>query len=358
MRQIKYLSPTSIATWLKDPTEYYLNYRAEDRPARFPQTQPMSIGSAFDAYVKSYLHAMLFGEGSDPRFSIEALFETQVEEHNRDWAWGHGQYVFDCYKNSGALADLGALLQKSVTPPRFEVSVEGPIGPTGLRLLGKPDLHFTILSAEGRQNVIVYDWKVSGYCSKSNTSPKPGYIMCRDGWRGDFAKHSRSHLQSHPSVIVESMAGCRELNYSKNILFEDIFEDWARQLAVYSWVLGVPVGEEPIVGIDLLACDGSKRDAPEGRPLLRVAEYRGRISAAYQTALLQIANNIWACHTELVDGRPYIFRNMSQDESVEYCRMLDTQAAALRGNGTEEDAIFAELSRGTSYGAPYTPSIR
>ena len=65
----------------------------------------MSIGSAFDAFLKSHLHKVLFG-GTDPRFELEAIFEEQVESHNRDWAKVHGEYVFNFYRECGALADL------------------------------------------------------------------------------------------------------------------------------------------------------------------------------------------------------------------------------------------------------------
>ena len=55
MREIKYLSPSSISTFFDDRTEFYLKYCAENRPPRMKQTQPMSVGSAFDAFVKNHL---------------------------------------------------------------------------------------------------------------------------------------------------------------------------------------------------------------------------------------------------------------------------------------------------------------
>ena len=56
MRMPEYLSPTSLNVWKRDQEQFYLQYLAEKRPPREPQTQPMAVGAAFDAYVKSYLY--------------------------------------------------------------------------------------------------------------------------------------------------------------------------------------------------------------------------------------------------------------------------------------------------------------
>src|SRR5581483_6216669 len=127
MREIKYLSPTSISKYAEDPDEFYLNYLADNRPPRMAQTQPMSIGSAFDAYVKSFLHQSLFGVGNDPKFEFQTLFEAQVEACNRDWAMVHGKQAFDVYKKCGALYDLMLELQHSVGTPRFEIDMMGVV---------------------------------------------------------------------------------------------------------------------------------------------------------------------------------------------------------------------------------------
>jgi hypothetical protein len=106
MRKPEYLSPTALAQWEKNQEEFYLQYLAKTRPPRFPQTQPMAVGAAFDAYIKSYYHERLFGAGFDPKFKLAAIFESQVEPQNRDWALVAGKYAFEAYKFSGACADL------------------------------------------------------------------------------------------------------------------------------------------------------------------------------------------------------------------------------------------------------------
>ncbi|GAF74341.1 unnamed protein product, partial [marine sediment metagenome] len=175
MRTPKYLSPTSVSLWQQDTELFYSRYLADNKLPRDPQTQPMSIGSSFDAYAKSYLHEKLYGKNVDSRYNLRTLFEEQVSEHNRDWAWEHGKYVFDEYKRAGCFADLLLELGKAVAKPRFEFTISDEI--SNVPLLGKPDIFF--INEEGAR--VVYDWKVNGYCSKSIKSPAKGYVKLRPG---------------------------------------------------------------------------------------------------------------------------------------------------------------------------------
>lgn len=61
MRKPDYISPTALKLYRDNRDEYYLRYLADTKSPRDGQTQPMSIGSAFDAYVKSDIHTKLFG---------------------------------------------------------------------------------------------------------------------------------------------------------------------------------------------------------------------------------------------------------------------------------------------------------
>src|SRR5436190_14893856 len=127
MRKIEYLSPSSIDKFEQDQEAFYVRYLSEHRLPDDPQTQPMSIGSAFDAYCKSYIHERLFGKGNDPKYQFENIFEAQVQAHLRDWAIIHGKYAFESYQKSGALADLMLELQHAINVPKFEIEVKGVI---------------------------------------------------------------------------------------------------------------------------------------------------------------------------------------------------------------------------------------
>lgn len=328
MKNVKYLSPTSIGVWENNQEEFYLKYLADDRPDKIPQTLPMAVGSAFDAYTKSYLHEKLFGP--TPEYEFETLFEKQVEPQNRDKIREAGKYCFEAYKISGALADIMLLLNKSAATPRFEFTVEGG-DIEGVTFLGKPDAHF---STAGGDNVVL-DWKVNGFFSKSSVSPTPGYTKIRDGWlsgraansRNANGKHSDAHIMKHKDVYI-----------NVNCTLDKAQRDWARQVCIYAWLCGEPIGSEFVVAIDQLCCKPSDTTM---QPLIRVAEHRSLISAEFQKEVYETAKEIW----EIVHS-DWIFRNMSPEESKARCEVLDRQASTLRGEGTVNDEWFNQNTRG------------
>lgn len=315
MKIPKYLSPTSLAKWHEDQEMYYLQYLADLRPPRMPQTQPMAVGSAFDAHVKSYYHERLFGRGNDPRFEFGAIFEEQVEEHNRDWARKAGVYVFECYKTSGALNDLLGELQKSKSAPRFEFTLETEIN--GIPLLGKPDLYY--IHCKG--SPIILDWKVNGFCSRYAKSPNKGYLRIRDGWVGGIP--SRNAGAMHKAVQPMRINGVI-INIA--IFLEDVDVSWATQLSTYAWLCGADVGSEFVCALDQIV---AKPDAPD-RPMLRIAEHRCLTSGDFQRKTLQKYSELWA-----IINSNHIFRDLPFDESAQRCEMLDQQHVAFGGEGDD-----------------------
>lgn len=333
MRRIEYLSPTSIALWEKDVDEFYMTYLADERAPRFPQTQPMSIGSAFDAQVKSFLHAHLFGRGHDPRFELVTLFEAQVEPHNRDWAWEHGARAFELYRASNALADLMTELAQAVGTPRFELEVRGAVdgyreGVTrrtggGVTLLGKPDVFYI-----NRQGIhVILDWKVNGWCGKGNTSPMPGYIKIRGG--GQTPVLSGPHKDCIPMAWRGSIINC-------GTYLDQVNAEWAAQLAVYAWLCGIEVGQEFIAAIDQLACKNVNAKFPE----VRVAEHRLRVHPDFQWRVFARAQEIWDCvHSD------HVFRGLPAEESRSRCQLLEGRARSLKAPASEADKMFDEMTR-------------
>ncbi len=323
MRIPEYLSPTSISVFRKNTQDFYLRYLSTNRPTREPQTQPMSIGSAFDAYVKNYMHETLFGKGNDPRFDLTTLFEAQVEKHHRDWAWENGKHVFERYRDCGALADLMIELNGAVGTPRFEIEVRGVVNGfrqgvtrsvSGVVFLGKPDVSFN--NKEG--NNVTLDFKVNGYCSKSGISPMPGYLRIRG------SDYSGPHKNCMP-VMYKGMI----INRDERL--ECLNEDWAAQLAIYGWLCGNEVGSDFIAAIDQIAC----RPSGMKYPSIRVAEHRLRIGEQFQWNIFAEAQLIWdIIHSD------HIFRDLSLEESKARCDILDRQAAQM------DDSDFAKICRG------------
>jgi hypothetical protein len=318
-----------------DPPEFYLKYLSSTRPARQPQTGPMCVGSSFDAYVKSALHAALYGVGADPVYELTTLFEDQVEPQNRDFAFDAGRHCFEAYQYTGAYIELLDLLKKSVEDPRFECKLTGDIG--GAPFLGKPDCRFVLDLGEGRISIVL-DWKVKGFCSKSAASPSKGYALCRDGYapKGK-SKGSRSNNKSHKMYMPYEFRG---MTINRDYM-ENCSQSYTDQCSLYGWLLGEPIGsEENIVWIDELVSKATG-DVTKGEyPLMRVSNFRSRVHPDYQANLVSRVTNCWEAVTS-----GHIFQDLTREENDAYIEMLDTVAVGLASDGSEEENWFSEITR-------------
>lgn len=332
MRKIEYLSPSGIGTYEKSTTEYYLRYLADNKPPRDPQTQPMAIGSAFDAYVKNYLHVRLFGKDNDPRFGLDALLESQVEPQWRDWGRQNGLYVFEQYKQSGALGDLFSDLSLAQSSPRFEFELKGAVHGfregaeldiAGVTLLGKPDVHY--INQDGCH--VILDFKVNGFMSAA--SPAQGYIRMRSAGMTNHGAHKHCQPMRHNGMLIN--IAC---------YLEQTDESWARQLAIYGWLMGTPVGSDFLVAIDQIVCNSKKAILPE----IRVAEHRSRVSPNFQWKIFNRAAEIWdIVHSD------HFFRDLSKSASRDKCTVLDKQSMGLSGLDTSKNNWFAAVTRDKIY---------
>lgn len=314
-----YLSPSALACFRKEPEEYYKRYLSDVRAPKIPQTQPMSVGSSFDAHLKSHLHHHLFGPNHKEaeKYKLDAIFTNQVESQNRDWAREAGEYVFRMYIESGALADLMLELKTAIDDPRFEFDVQGTVSHGvenkvyGVPMLGKPDLHF--LNEAGQH--VVYDFKVNGYCGAYNLSPKPGYVQLREHNGNGWMRHNQ-----HKDCCLLKMHG---IFVNAAGYLEQIDSEWATQLASYGWLLGERVGSEFIVGIEQIVANGTKRLG--GKPVLRVASHRCRISQRFQIEAFSHYQELWS----ILTGKPFhFFRDLPLADSETKCATLDKYASA------------------------------
>lgn len=321
MRKPEYLSPTSLALFRKDPEQYYIKYLCEQRLPRDRQTDPMAVGSSFDAYAKSFLYMSLVGKG-DPKYSFEALFEAQVEPHARDRARAAGKYVFDEYKATGALADLLLEMKGALGEPRFEISVESKIVHNGKEVpfLGKPDIFF--INKEGGH--IIVDFKVNGFYSRSAVSPMKGYMRLFPG----NIMHGDCISKVYKGFKINMMYTLEMLN-----------NDWAAQTSIYAWLCGCDVGDDWAAGIDQVVC----KPNGQGRyPILRFAQHRCFVDPSYQKELFLQAAETW----EIIQSG-YIFRTLSREESDSRCRLLDSQvdgiAKQIESGQLDELQILARM---------------
>lgn len=300
MRKPLYLSPSALNLFYEDRHKYYIQYLSDVKPPRDPQTEPMAVGSAFDAYIKSHLHTHLIGK--DPQFEFQTLFEAQVESQHRDQMIVEGKRVFDTYMKLGLVADLLLALNKSIGTPKFEASVEGIIERDldSVRLLGKPDIYF--LNSEGCR--VIFDWKVNGYFSKWPVSPVPGYSKVIPSWKrhGDFVPRQHKGM---------------EVNYVN--IMEKKKPDWGAQMSIYAWLCGEEIGSDFIVAIDQVACKG-----PIGNKDLNFAQHRSCISKEFQESVFKRASKAWAA---IQSG--HIFFESDRATSDMLCAALEKRAQAM-----------------------------
>lgn len=326
MRKPKYLSPSSLSLWETNYEEYYFKHLAEARPPKTPQKDYMAVGSGFDAFVKSALHNALFGgDGEGECGNFEALFESQVEEQNRDFCLEAGSYIFDCYKISGAYDDLLHDLEKSTTKPQFEFRVDKTV--EGVPLMGKPDCCYTHESGAR----VILDWKVNGFCSKYGSSPYKYYSMVRDGWNKG-SKPSRNCNQPHKDYKSMTYQG---VEIGQHYL-EDTCKDWSDQVAIYGWMLDARIGDENIICIDQIICKQREEDFP----LLRIANHRSRVSAAWQNQLVQ---RLVSCWETIQSG--HIFTDMTREDSLARQGVLEMTAKSLSIGGNDIENWVDEIAR-------------
>jgi hypothetical protein len=323
MRTLERLSYSGFSTWEGRPDEFYLKYLCERRSPRVPQEHPAAVGSAFDAIVKSNLHAALYGPDSDPKYELAALYEAQVEPQNRDWAMPEGQHVFAAYQVSGFYDDLLSQLRASSAPPRFEFTVEAVLN--GVPFTGKPDAGWV---TPGLIHV-VHDWKVNGYCGKGTTSPHKSYMLCKDGWIG---KQSKSHGTEH-NAFLGRLHGDITVNTS---FLEAANPAWADQLSLYAWAMGEPVGGETVLSIHQITA----KTIPESRPQLRVSAFRALVANDYQ---LKLAERIRRCWDAITSG--HVFLDLSREDSDARCATLDGAAVGLQTDGSSAEDYFNECAR-------------
>jgi hypothetical protein len=318
---IEYISPTSLTMFESNVEQFYMQYLAEPRRPRFPQTEPMSIGSAFDARVKCKLL-----EDLGKPFNVAEMMNDQVEEHVRDWAIENSVYVMNEYVKSGSYKALLKELKNSIIDPRFEFKVK--IEVEGVPILGKPDCFY--VNEDGAR--VIADWKVNGYCSKRGAGPKKGYV--KNWTTGD----------SHPKAMIMPYHGI-PINAAHPM--EQIDKIWATQLTFYAWSLGEKVGGDFIAQIEQLACKPSgSSGVSEGINMgvnITVYTYRSRILSEFQTHLVERIKTMWS-----ILQSDWIFRDRGKRASQAYCKQLNEQAAMeleMKDSEDPDDKYFLENVR-------------
>lgn len=327
MRKPRRISPSSLTKFEKNIEDFFFTYCSDIKIEREPQSKPASVGSSFDAFVKTQLMKDIFGYGE-----FGEMFETQVEPQNREFALESGKHVMDEYVASGAYGALVKLLEGAEEAPRFEFDADVKLGEVAIA--GKPDCRFVHRGGAH----IVLDWKVNGYCAKTGgTSPSPGYMISRDGtgWGSGSRSNGKSHRLFEPYDF---------LGVTVNKFFmEQVSVDWADQLSMYGWMMGEPVGtEDMVVRIEqVVAKANGEGGALNGhKPLLRFATHSCRVSSEHQFGLAARLDAMW---NALQTG--HIFTDLDREENDALCEKLNARAHSMLSDGTEEGDFFAKCAR-------------
>jgi hypothetical protein len=302
---LPYISPSSLDTFETNREEWAIRYALKERPPRTPQTQPMSLGSAFDAYIKAHLMECL----SIPGPGFEQMFEKSVEPQHRDWAREHGRRVFEFYSKNGAVANLLFEMESAAEAPRFEADVARDVkldGDTAYKLFGKTDIYF---KNKGGATIIL-DWKCNGYCSAKKPSPKPGYINSHSG-----KMHRHASPLSFLGMIIN--ASCK---------IENTDSKWATQLVMYAWSLGAEVGDQFVVGIEqIIALDG-------------IYNFRAVASVEFQQDLHKRLCHMWECCRT-----GHIFSDLSLADN--FAKLEQLEKAFKPSGDSSKDAWFNQITR-------------
>ena len=246
-----YLSPSALMNYESMINTFYLTRLISEPMEREPQGMAAASGSAFDCLVKL---KMIEDKFSHKKKHIPEL-KNSVEipgDANKEEAFRAGETALKAYTNCGAF-NINEFHD-------IELQLNGSL--EGVPIFGKLDSSVYDLRGD-KIKIIPHDWKVQGYTSKSNVSPKKGYYRLWEGIRPKPA-----HNLYHPEIP-----------------FELIDPKWATQVCTYGWLLGYKVGEPFYARIDALLWGSTK--------IRVIAQYRGLISKEFQLDLIHRYKELW-----------------------------------------------------------------
>jgi len=240
VRPLEYFSSSSYGQFHENPVEFYINRLGpeEFKSKREPQGLAQAMGIGFDEAVKAIIeNRPLNWEG--------------IEVENKDEVIKQCLALSMVYTSCGALnkviADSGQILG-------CEVEVTGLAPGTDVPLRGFVDLvmHPTWLTRSA------LDWKVyGGGAPQTQRSPNKGYLR----------RYTEGQLLEGKKAVHDL---CDEP-------METLNEKWARQLAMYHWMLnpGRPIDR----------CPGAIDQITFSRGVVTITQYRTWISKEYQEKL-------------------------------------------------------------------------
>ena len=241
VRPLEYFSASSYTQFCENPIEFYIQRLGPQdlAPQREPQNQAMAAGIGFDEAVKAVL---------ENRAPVWGCVEIPEREEMIRKSIKLAQSYISVGAMGQVIADMGVL-------GGCEVEVTGVAPGTDVPLRGFVDLVMNPTWLE----TCALDWKVyGGGTPMRQRSPNKGY--CRR-WTTEglvTGKKERHALCDEP--------------------FETWNEKWARQLAIYAWLLN-PQDQF------IVRRPGAIDQVTYSRGLVTFTQYRGWISVEFQEKL-------------------------------------------------------------------------
>jgi hypothetical protein len=292
VRKPEYLSPSSLKQVERDPVAFYLARCGpeEARPPKEQQIIQMCVGTAFDAFVKEAIGKEL----QIPCPPLEELLKGIEEPSLRKDAMEIGGVLFKNYEKLGCLAalikegvrEVDLKPERTVVPGTARQLLGREMG--GVPIFGYPDA--LLVMSDGTR--VVLDWKTT-----TSGSPAPGYLR-------------RFHSQN-PMMRYEAP------HERHGEPLESLSQDWADQLATYSWLLRDHVGLGESFKPCHAAIDQVVYKLSEDKKTViqvQVAQYRTFISGPHQVELRERYKRAWdAIQEELLVQDPELIRLLNSD---------------------------------------------
>ena len=257
---IKYLSPSSLKVLETQPETFYLTRLADDKSHRDPQSIQAGVGSAFDARIRAELvkRGLVKSE-----FNFDEEVSKQVEPRNMEEALRVSKAMSDFYFKTALISLKWSSLGRDAS---FTLKWKGAEVPIFCRLDSE-----VILTVEGEDILVPFDWKSTGYASASGGSPKQGYAV----------------------IWNDVLPNASHKGYYKDIPWENIASDWATQVCTYWFALGNMPGER-----DGYAIVDQLIIRPTGS---RVARYLGRLTQSWQRSVADRFVSAWQSIPKIIE---------------------------------------------------------
>jgi hypothetical protein len=199
-RQITHISPSTFADWKRCQYKVYLKKQSGEIQPTYKSSLAMSIGSAFDAFIKEYI-AKKRGIKS-PLLDLNLMLTKNIPESLRPEAIKQGRELAKIYIDLG----LAAPYLEKIYDIKLEQELYIQIN--HIPILGQLDMI---------ANGVPFDWKTRGF---ENNSAYP-----HKGWQ----RHIKYNTNNGTFDILEQDAP---------ISMENKNPAWATQLMFYNWLAG------------------------------------------------------------------------------------------------------------------------